>query len=153
MIDRTNTVGTVWLGLTVGCAQCHDHKYDPISQKDYYSLFAFFNNAEEVNIDAPRPGELGPYLQALPAYQRARADLLAKYHVPELQRPWELKLIEAAANPGKWPDWDHALDELRTGDGQPVYNQGDKMLRTPRNGEPRGRRSCSPIISSTTTIA
>jgi hypothetical protein len=130
VLDRTNTVGTVWLGLTVGCAQCHDHKYDPISQKDYYRFFAFFNNAEEVNIDAPRAGELGPYLKALPAYQRARADLLTKYRVPELQRPWELKLIEAAANPGKWTDWDHALDELRTGDGQPVYNQGDKMLRT-----------------------
>src|SRR5262249_10243048 len=47
------------------------------------------------------------------------------------QRPWELKLMEAAANPGKWTDWDHALDELRTGDGQAVYNQGEKMLRTP----------------------
>jgi hypothetical protein len=131
VVDRTNTVGTVWLGLTVGCAQCHDHKYDPISQKDYYRLFAFFNNAEEVNIDAPRPGELGPYLKALPAYRRARSELLAKYRVPELQRPWELKLIEAAANPGNWTDWDHALDELRTGDGQAVYNQGEKMLRTP----------------------
>jgi hypothetical protein len=131
VIDRTNTVGTVWLGLTVGCAQCHDHKYDPISQKDYYRLFAFFNNAEEVNIDAPRSGELGPYLKALPAYQKARTALLAKYRVPELQRPWELKLMEAAANPGKRPDWDQALDELRTGDGQAVYNQGEKMLRTP----------------------
>ena len=56
-----------------------------------------------MNIDAPRPGELGPYLKALPAYQRARSDLLAKYRVPELQRPWELKLIEAAANPVSGP--------------------------------------------------
>lgn len=46
--DRTNTLGTAMLGLTVECARCHDHKYDPISQKDYYSLFAFFNNVDEV---------------------------------------------------------------------------------------------------------
>lgn len=45
--DRTNTLGTAMLGLTVECARCHDHKFDPISQKDYYSLFAFFNNVDE----------------------------------------------------------------------------------------------------------
>jgi hypothetical protein len=45
--DRVETTSAVWLGLTVGCARCHDHKFDPISQKDYYSLFAFFNNVPE----------------------------------------------------------------------------------------------------------
>lgn len=45
--DRTNTLGTALLGLTLGCAKCHDHKYDPVSQKDYYSLFAFFNSTFE----------------------------------------------------------------------------------------------------------
>ena len=43
VLDQTETVSTVWLGLTVGCARCHDHKFDPIAQKDYYSLSAFFN--------------------------------------------------------------------------------------------------------------
>ena len=47
IIDRVNTTGTVWLGLTVGCCQCHDHKFDPITQKEYYSLFAFFHNVPE----------------------------------------------------------------------------------------------------------
>jgi Protein of unknown function (DUF1553)/Protein of unknown function (DUF1549)/Planctomycete cytochrome C len=46
-IDRTNTLGVVWLGMTVGCAQCHDHKYDPISQKEYFQLYAFFDNLDE----------------------------------------------------------------------------------------------------------
>ena len=44
VIDRVNTTGTVFLGATLECAQCHDHKYDPISMKEYYELFAFFNN-------------------------------------------------------------------------------------------------------------
>ncbi|MBC8876968.1 MAG: DUF1553 domain-containing protein, partial [Planctomycetes bacterium] len=51
--DRINTLGTVWLGLTVGCADCHSHKYDPITQREYYQLFAFFNNADEINTELP----------------------------------------------------------------------------------------------------
>jgi hypothetical protein len=45
--DRNDTTGTVWLGLTVGCARCHDHKFDPLTQAEYYQLFAFFNNLPE----------------------------------------------------------------------------------------------------------
>ena len=49
--DRADTTGTTWLGLTVGCATCHDHKFDPISQKDYYSLTAFFRNTTQYPLD------------------------------------------------------------------------------------------------------
>ena len=48
--DRVETTSTIWLGLTVGCARCHDHKYDPLSQKDYYRLSAFFNNTPETGV-------------------------------------------------------------------------------------------------------
>jgi len=51
--DRVSTTGTAFLGLTIGCAQCHDHKYDPISQRDYYGLFAFLNNCDEPNLPLP----------------------------------------------------------------------------------------------------
>ncbi|NBV46534.1 MAG: DUF1553 domain-containing protein [Planctomycetia bacterium] len=47
VIDRVETTGQTWLGLTVGCARCHDHKYDPLSQRDFYALFAIFNNVPE----------------------------------------------------------------------------------------------------------
>src|SRR5208283_1072059 len=53
--DRADTTGTVWLGLTVGCATCHDHKFDPISQKDYYSLTAFFRNTTQNAMDGNVP--------------------------------------------------------------------------------------------------
>jgi mono/diheme cytochrome c family protein len=55
MTDRVATTGTVWLGLTIGCAQCHSHKYDPIPQREYYRLFAFLNNADEPELAIPKP--------------------------------------------------------------------------------------------------
>ena len=55
VFDRVATTGTVFLGLTVGCAQCHDHKFDPILQKEYYQLFAFFNNQEEPTLTVYPP--------------------------------------------------------------------------------------------------
>ena len=66
VLDRTNTMGTLWLGLTLGCAQCHDHKFDPISQSDYYSLTAFFNNIDETGAAG---GGAKPFL----AYKSAMA--------------------------------------------------------------------------------
>jgi len=57
--DRTNTFGKAMLGLTMECARCHDHKYDPLSQKDYYSLYAYFNNNNESGI-VPYVGEASP---------------------------------------------------------------------------------------------
>ena len=59
VIDRVNTMGTVWLGLTLGCTQCHSHKYDPISHAEYYQLNAFFNSIDE---DGRAGGGAKPYL-------------------------------------------------------------------------------------------
>ena len=57
--DRVRTVSTAWLGLTMECARCHDHKFDPVTQRDYYRLFAFFNNV-------PEHGEDGRVANAIP---------------------------------------------------------------------------------------
>ena len=54
-VDRLNTTGTAWMGLTVGCAQCHSHKYDPIQQREYYQLMAFLNNADEPEMEVADP--------------------------------------------------------------------------------------------------
>ena len=53
--DRVLTTGATWLGLTVGCAQCHTHKYDPIQHREYYQMMAFLNNADEPDLDLPKP--------------------------------------------------------------------------------------------------
>ena len=53
VMDRVQTTGAVWLGLTVGCAQCHTHKFDPIPHKEYYQMFAFFNSTLDVNNQGP----------------------------------------------------------------------------------------------------
>ena len=83
LLDRTSTVGTVWLGLTVGCAQCHDHKYDPLTQKDFYRLMAFFENGDESDIEVPLPGELGIYRQYADEFRLQRDQLLKEYEIAD----------------------------------------------------------------------
>ena len=112
VLDRAATLGTVWLGLTVGCAQCHNHKFDPIAQKEFYQLTAFFNTQEEVNIPAPLPGEMGPYLAARPEYDRKRKELLDEYKIPPVEADWEDKLRYAQQHPTEHDDWIFAYGEF-----------------------------------------
>ncbi len=120
VIDRTATTGSVWLGLTLGCARCHDHKYDPISQKEFYQLAAFFNTAREVDLEAPLPAERGPFLQRQPEYEKKRATLLEEFKVAELQMEWEKKLRAAAAHPGVDLGSDYQLNlvQVKTDTGE-----------------------------------
>jgi hypothetical protein len=133
--DRSVTVATAWLGLTMGCAQCHDHKYDPITQKDFYSLMAFFDNAEEEDIDAPMPGEVEPWQAKHPEYRARRQQLLDAYNVAALQADWEKNMLQAFREPGKRTDWDLAWDCLlkltESGDGAKIIKK-DPAARTPR---------------------
>ncbi|MBI2425312.1 MAG: PSD1 domain-containing protein [Candidatus Hydrogenedentes bacterium] len=106
--DRVATTGTVWFGLTVNCAQCHDHKYDPILQKDYYSFSAFFNSIKEEGLDG-RDGNANPLIKAPRPEQEARLAEIAtniaridaemKAPMPEVdaaQAAWETEAATAA---------------------------------------------------------
>lgn len=101
-VDRTNTMGTIWLGLTVGCAQCHSHKYDPLTQREYYQLYGFFNNIDEQDIDAPLDVQRELYARAKGAFDAKHAPFLEairKYETEKLaaaQLEWEKTALTSA---------------------------------------------------------
>lgn len=103
LFDRVDVTSTTWLGLTMACAQCHDHKYDPITQKDYYSFMSAFNQVPETGGAGPGPGRIrsaAPFLELrTPQYE---AELKAlKDHTKNL----------ITAFPG---DWEKKRSELQT---------------------------------------
>ena len=117
LIDRTNTTSTVFLGLTLNCCQCHDHKYDPFTQKDYYSMYAFFNSIPENGLDGQK-GNAAPVLMLPDAQQKKKLDEFASSiknlqeqisapngEADEAQARWEKQLVEA-----RDPKWTVAKD-------------------------------------------
>jgi mono/diheme cytochrome c family protein len=99
VVDRVEATANVWLGLTMGCARCHDHKYDPIKQKDFYQFFAFFNTIPEKGLDGIK-GNAAPLLQLpTPEQQRqldelnreiaAKKAVLPEKDVEALEREWQ----------------------------------------------------------------
>ena len=110
--DRAETTSTVWLGLTVGCARCHDHKYDPIKQKEYYQLFAYFNNVPEKGL-VYNFGNEEPYIKAPTADQQHHLDELDA-NVREAEAQWQSLAPKVSNAQQKWerkvarsksPDW------------------------------------------------
>ena len=85
VMDRLNTTAAVWMGLTVGCARCHDHKYDPISQREFYQLYAFFNQVPEKGMRGFTPSERIPSPLAGEQHQQLESklrDLQAELNKP-----------------------------------------------------------------------
>jgi hypothetical protein len=101
VIDRTNTFGDAFLGLSVGCAKCHDHKYDPISQKNYYELFSFFNNVKEAGQISWDDAMPSPTLQ-LPTPQQEKIQQFIATQIKRQEAIITQTKINAADNFDKW---------------------------------------------------
>ena len=95
VVDRVETVATAWMAMTMGCARCHDHKYDPITQREFYAFYAFFNSVDELGLDGvngnavpmlklPAPTQDKRLAQLDEAIRAVRADLPASRIEPEL---------------------------------------------------------------------
>ncbi|MFN4257913.1 MAG: DUF1553 domain-containing protein [Gemmataceae bacterium] len=134
--DRVETTATVWLGLTLGCARCHEHKYDPVSQKEFYQLFAFFNNVPERG-KAVKYGNSPPLISAPTRPQQERLRKLearldaaeSKFRsvqdeLAQAQQEWELTCPRQPAM-----DW---YPERRLVAHYPLDDQPEMPDTTPR---------------------
>lgn len=99
LIDRVNTTASVWLGTTLACAQCHNHKYDPFSQKEYYQFLAFFENVDETKLELPKPEQEARHKALREEIGKLEAVMQAQ--TPELevaQGRWEREEATQQAN-------------------------------------------------------
>ena len=119
--DRVETMGTMFLGLTMNCARCHDHKYDPIAQKDFYQLFAFFNGIDEAGL-GPNNGNSPPFIPVPKSWPNLTADE-AKFVEPE---PMKINVVQTSVprpQPGS-PETVMVLHELAKPRPTYVLNRG-----------------------------
>ncbi len=145
VVDRVETLGATWLGLTVGCGRCHDHKYDPFSQREFYQLFAYFNSIDESgSVDAggnARPVLPVPTQEQLDRQSQLKDELatagqqLREASTPEKQRVWEAATL-AEIDAGKVQrDWKLLeVTKFDSEQGQTLSREGDgSLLLTGKN--------------------
>ena len=112
VVDRLETTATTWMGMTLGCARCHSHKYDPLTQKEFYQFFAFFNTVSEEGLDG-RTGNAKPFLRLPGENQKSRIEELDR-----AIKAGEETLSEKAISPSQ-QEWEKAATS-----GQPVTRDG-----------------------------
>lgn len=155
IVDRVNTTMEVWMGTTMACAQCHNHKYDPISQEDYFRLFAIFNNTG----DADRRDE-SPTFQLFTAKQKAQkkdwADDIERLEkalstptpaLAQAQTEWE----QTFSIPLQWKPLHPS--EILTQEGAETSIEQDGVLRVARKGEKDVYTVTIPILDAETMTA
>jgi hypothetical protein len=133
VIDRVETTSQVWMGLTMGCARCHDHKYDPITQKDFYRFFAIFNNVPETGYGGGSGANTPPLIPAPTSEQQA--------HLKDLERAIsaaeeELRRVEKADLADAQADWEEAA--LESGISDPARQS---MPPKPSKAKAKGKKA------------
>ncbi len=147
VVDRVNTTGTVWLGVTLECAQCHDHKYDPFTMTDYYGIFDFFNHTPlEVQLPSNKTDVshdfIGPYLDLplTPEQQQQAKDLDSQISILQQNREtalkaqeedylaWERLSSESAARQGNWEVLQIAGFTSTGGENHEILKDGSVLL-------------------------
>lgn len=124
MYDRMDAIGKGMLGLTIQCAQCHNHKYDPLRQEEYYKLFAFLNNSHEANINVFTPAEQVQRAKVLNGIKEIEADLQHRHpDWAERMARWEQGLRSRT----RWEVVKPEVDDISTG-GQKYLMQGDSSM-------------------------
>ena len=101
VVDRVNTLGAVWLGLTVGCTECHDHKYDPMTTREFYRLYAFFHNVPEKGLDRIRTDNPPPRLP-IPTADQAMKFVEAEFAVRDDEKTVQDRINELGETQEKW---------------------------------------------------
>ncbi len=125
--DRTETTSTIWLGLTMTCARCHTHKYDPIQHSEYYGLYAFFNNLNESVMDGNKPNP-DPFLR-VPSPQQVERQAALKKLISDGQAKLDAPMPELDKGQAKWvAHWNKKLSE-----GWTTY-EPLKVISTQTNG-------------------
>lgn len=138
VIDRVETTGTVFLGLTLGCAVCHEHKYDPVTQQEFYRLFAFFNNMDGTELDGNRKDH-APVIKVPSVEQTrrlaefdvqiAKLDAALRAPMPKVdadQLDWEAQQRQRAAKATPWTVLDPA--QFRSLGGASLKKLDDKSI-------------------------
>ena len=128
IVDRVEAVGRAWLGLTIQCAQCHNHKFDPISQREYYQMFAFLNNDDEPFLEVPTDAEANKRKEILAKIRELEEKAIKETtNLTARMAAWEVNLADAQGN---WmildpTDWHNFASKFEKQLGKSLLAGGD----------------------------
>lgn len=154
VVDRVETTATVWLGLTMGCGRCHNHKYDPVSQKEFYQFYAYFNNIDESG-GVDKGGNAKPVLELASEAQKAQRDKLNgelaalnqqlnKVAGAEAQSKWEQETIKQLdKDKKKVPDKIAAILHIKT--EKRTDQEKKELTEYYRKTDPQAKAAQAPV--------